>query len=96
MDGKNEKSAGQECVFRLYIARGAPESERALHNLNLIINIHKLECRTQVVDISEEPELALAERITATPTLIRVSPSPIIIIIGDLSDYTGVMRALGL
>ena len=49
-----------------------------------------------VVDLRHEPERAEAERILATPLLVRVSPPPIRRIVGDLSDAERVVWTLGL
>ena len=41
----------------------------------------------EVVDVRERPDLAEAERVLATPTLIRHKPLPRRKIVGDLSDW---------
>ena len=46
--------------------------------------IHR-ECKLEVVDISEQPELAEQYKIIGTPTLIRVSPMPVRRVVGDLT-----------
>ena len=84
-------------VFRLYLAGGAPNSVRALANLYAICRRHLPEShRIEVVDVLEDPIRALAESILVTPTLVRLSPSPTIQIIGDLSMEEEVLHAMGL
>lgn len=84
-------------VFRLYVAGGAPNSVRALANLYAICRQHFSNShRIEVVDVLETPARALADMILVTPTLVKISPSPSLQIIGNLSDEQEVLRALGL
>ena len=46
--------------------------------------------------VESDPEIAEAERIIATPTLVKESPQPVQRIIGNLSDANKVLLALGL
>jgi hypothetical protein len=50
----------------------------------------------EVVDVLSEPERAEADRIMATPTVLRLSPDPVCRVIGDLSDFALAGAALGL
>jgi len=84
-------------VFRLYIADGAPNSVRALANLYAICHKHFPEShRIEIIDVLTDPLRALAEAVLVTPTVVKVSPSPELQIIGNLSDEQEVLRALGL
>lgn len=84
-------------VFRLYVAGGAPNSVRALANLYAICRKHFPQShRIEVIDVLKEPMRALAEAILVTPTVVKVSPTPELQIIGNLSDEDEVLRALGL
>ena len=49
-----------------------------------------------MVDVADHPEVAEAERIVATPMLVRVAPAPVRRIVGDLSDLDRVRWGLGL
>jgi len=84
-------------VFRLYIAGGAPNSVRAFANLYAICRTHFPEShRIEVIDVLKEPLRALEEAVLVTPTVVKVSPLPELLIIGDLSNEEEVLRALGL
>jgi len=84
-------------VFRLYLAGGAPNSVRAFANLYAICRKHFPEShRIEVIDVLKEPLRALAEAIFVTPTVVKLSPLPEQLIIGDLSEEAEVLRALGL
>ncbi|WP_207918722.1 circadian clock KaiB family protein [Saccharopolyspora karakumensis] len=50
----------------------------------------------EVVDVAERPDLAGELRILATPTVVRIAPLPQRRVIGDLSDHSRIMAALGL
>ncbi len=49
-----------------------------------------------VIDVLENPERAVEDRVIATPTLIKYTPLPVCRIVGDLSDRERVISALGL
>ncbi|MBY0522875.1 MAG: circadian clock KaiB family protein [Gemmataceae bacterium] len=84
-------------VLRLYVAGDSPNSLRAEHNLRAICQerlagLHSLE----IIDVLEEPLRLLKDGITATPTLVKLSPLPVRRVIGDLSNTPAVLLALGL
>jgi circadian clock protein KaiB len=83
--------------FRLFIAGDAANSSLAVANLTALCreylpDRHEIE----VVDVFREPKRALAEGIFMTPTLIKLSPSPVRRIVGTLSQTQPVLQALGL
>jgi circadian clock protein KaiB len=83
--------------FRLYIAGDALNSAKALANLSAICRAqlpdhHEIE----VVDVFREPKRALIDGIFMTPTLIKLAPSPVRMIVGTLSQTQIVLQALGL
>jgi circadian clock protein KaiB len=84
-------------VLRLYVAGQSPRSLRALSNIRRICSDqlpgrHDLE----VIDLYQQPELAQDAQIVALPTLVRQSPRPPRMLIGDLSNTTDVLRELDL
>ena len=84
-------------VMRLYIAQGAPNSVKAIANLEAICKKHLSEgFKLEIIDVLEFPLRALADGILVTPSLNKVSPSPAAQIIGDLSNRSNVLVALGL
>ena len=84
--------------LKLYIVGHALSSQRAIVNLNTILNESGLEgkCNLEIIDISENPQLAEEEKIIATPVLIRKSPPPARKIVGDLGDKEKVLLGLDL
>jgi circadian clock protein KaiB len=86
-----------EFQFRLYIAGDAPNSLRAMANLEALCREY-LSGRydIEVVDVISQPERALTDGILMTPTLFKFAPEPTRKIIGNLSQTTPVLEALGL
>ncbi|MDP9139896.1 MAG: circadian clock KaiB family protein [Pseudomonadota bacterium] len=81
----------------LYIAENAPNSMAAVANLEQICNEHLKDAFTlEIVDVMTDPLRALADGIVVTPSLAKISPLPATKIVGNLSDRTGVLRALGI
>lgn len=84
-------------VLRLYIAGGTLASLRAQANLTAFCEQQEaVVFDVELVDILREPLRALSEGVLLTPTLVRLSPLPIVKIVGDLSDRATVFSALGL
>jgi circadian clock protein KaiB len=81
----------------LYIAEGGANSIQAVANLEAICREHfQGNFGLEVIDILEYPQRALADGIVVTPSLTKVSPSPASTIVGNLSDKSSVLRALGI
>ena len=51
-------------------------------------------CTLEVIDIYQQPALARANQIVATPTLIKEFPRPMRRFIGNLSNTTGLFAEL--
>lgn len=84
-------------VMRLYVAGRAPNSVKAIANLEAICRQHfKDSYRLEIVDVCEFPRRALDDGILVTPSLTKISPSPGANIIGNLSDTGSVLAAFGL
>jgi len=98
---KSDKSATSAVtptlVMRLYVVNSAPNSLLAIANLAAICKeFLKDNFKLEIVDVLEQPLRALADGILVTPSLAKLSPSPAANIVGNLSDKSGVMRALGI
>ena len=74
-------------VLRLYITGTTPQSARAIVNIRKLCE-ENLQGRydLEVVDIAEQPTLAVGEQIIAAPTLIKKLPLPLRRFIGDMSQ----------
>jgi circadian clock protein KaiB len=81
--------------FLLYVAGDTQNSASAIANLTALCRTHLPERHgIQVIDVFREPKRALADGILMTPTLIRLSPSPIKRIVGTLSETQSLLTAL--
>jgi circadian clock protein KaiB len=84
-------------VMRLYISNNAPNSLRAISNLGAICKEYlEDKFKLEIIDVLEYPLRALADGILVTPSLAKVSPSPAAKIVGNLSDKSNVLHALGI
>ena len=84
-------------VLRLYVAGGAPNSLKAIANLEAICREHlKHGHKLEVVDVLKHPQRAMAEGVIVTPSLAKLSPLPAANLVGNLSDKEKVLLALGL
>lgn len=71
----------------LYIAGDNRKSSDAIANLKKYCEQHLQGAYTiEVIDLLEHPHLAEGEQIIATPTLIKKLPSPVRVMVGDLSQ----------
>jgi circadian clock protein KaiB len=92
------ESPAEQCyVLVLYVVGATGASRRAIAAIreicdSMLSSRHTLE----VIDLSQQPELAVREQIVATPTLIRRLPPPIRRLVGDLSDRERVLVGLDL
>ncbi|MBN1935854.1 MAG: circadian clock KaiB family protein [Anaerolineae bacterium] len=84
-------------VLKLYVVGQTIRSRQAVASMRRICR-EKLgeQCECIIIDVLEQPELAEADKIIATPTLIKVSPPPVRRLLGDLSNLDRVIEALGL
>ena len=84
-------------TLRLYISGKTQQSERAIADLYRICEEEfKGEYELAIIDVLENPEMADAAKIRATPTLIKDLPPPLRRIIGDLSNKEQVLIGLEL
>jgi len=81
--------------FRLYVAGDAPNSTQAIANLKLFCEKHlKNRYEIEEVDVLREPERSLADGVLLTPLLVRIAPTPVRKIVGNLSDQNPLLLLL--
>lgn len=82
-------------VLRLYVVGDSPKSLQARANLERICKerLHN-HYEIHVIDVLDDPLQMLADGITLTPALVKVSPPPIVKLFGDLGDQDKVVSVL--
>ncbi len=84
-------------ALTLYITGDTQNSAIAKHNMQQLCNNElKDRCELTVVNILENPQLAEANNVVATPMLIKERPAPVRAVIGDLSDGEKIIDLLHL
>ena len=91
-------SRGKTTVkLRLYVAGQSPKSIAALVNLKRACDQHIAgKYAIEVIDLTQNPELAHGDQILALPTVVRGLPKPIRKMIGDLSNAEKLLVGLEL
>jgi circadian clock protein KaiB len=84
-------------VLRLYVAGATLGSTRAVEALRATCDEHlRGRYEIEVVDVYQQPLLAMKDQVLAVPTLVKRSPAPVQRFVGDLSDKQRVLLALDL
>jgi len=84
-------------VLRLFVAGATARSHQAVLRVRqLCVAELKSLCKLEVIDIYQQPKLARANQIVATPTLIVEFPPPLRRFIGNLTNITGLFVELDL
>lgn len=83
--------------LRLYVAGTTPRSTEALANLEAICREYfPGRYHIEVIDVLMEPGIAISGGILVTPTLVKVEPPPVRLVVGNLTSRDTVLYALGL
>lgn len=84
-----------EWELRLYVAGETLQSKVTLENLDSACEARlKGRYHLEVIDIKKNPQKAIDEQIFAIPTLVRVSPLPYKILIGNLLSIEKAIASL--
>jgi circadian clock protein KaiB len=82
-------------VFRFYVNGQKDHPAKVLETVHTLLEQEvKGSYTLRVVDVRQNPALAEQDQISATPTLIRVWPSPKRRLVGSLDQTTSLMRLL--
>ena len=89
--------AASRYLLRLYVTGTTPASTRAIEKVKSVCEEHlRGRYELEVIDIYQMPALAKDHQIIATPTLIKILPSPLRRFIGDLSKVEKILFGLDL
>jgi circadian clock protein KaiB len=96
-NGKSSMQNVAEYVLCLFVTGATPNSMRAITNIKEICEVHlKGNYSLEIIDVYQQADIAKREQLVALPMLLRKQPLPEKRLIGDLSDTTKVLNALGL
>ena len=86
-----------EYRFLLFVAGDTPNSVQALVNIREFCRTALRGCcEVEVVDVFRESGRALKDGIFMTPTLVKLSPHPVVKIVGTLASSEKLLDAFGL
>jgi circadian clock protein KaiB len=90
----NQEAKGY--VLRLFVSGHSIATERTLQTLHRLLEESLSHPYTlKVIDVSQHPEQAELDQVSATPTLVKVWPRPVRRIVGDLDNVDQLLRILG-
>jgi circadian clock protein KaiB len=74
-------------VLTLYVSGASPHSADAIDSIRRLCATElDGQVELQVVDVREQPALAVADHVLAVPTLVKRLPEPLRRLVGDLGD----------
>ena len=92
-----KNKAKPKYILRLFVSGILQNSVRAITNLKMICEQHlKGDYELEIIDIYQQPALAITEQIIVIPVMIVKFPLPERRIIGDLSNTAAVLEILNL
>ena len=84
-------------VLRLFVAGATVHSRQAILRVRQLCETElKGGCEVEIIDIYQQPELARANQIVATPTLVMQLPRPVRRFIGNLATINELFFELDL
>jgi circadian clock protein KaiB len=83
--------------LRLFVAGDSPDSAMAISSLkSLFPNKDSSHVEIEIVDVRREPARAARDGIMVTSTLLKLSPSPLCRILGNLKNRDALLHLLGI
>lgn len=84
-------------TLRLFVTGHTVRSVRAVQNITKLCEKHiPGRYELDIIDVYQQPELALEQQLVAAPTLVKLLPLPVRRMVGDMSDSERVLAGLGL
>ena len=87
----------QNYVLRLFITGHTQKSMRAVRNITQLCEQHLAGAYDlEVIDVYQQPALAVEHQLVAAPALLKLLPLPSRKMVGDMSDTGRVLAGLGI
>jgi circadian clock protein KaiB len=81
--------------FTLYVVGTTPRTSRAIVNLRELFETHLANrYLMNIIDIAQNPQVAVRQQVVAVPMLVREEPLPARRFVGDMSDTNRLLRGL--
>jgi circadian clock protein KaiB len=91
-----KKKSSKSYMLQLYVSGMSAKSMAAISNIRHFCEQYiKDDFELEIIDIYKSPELAAAQQIVFSPSLIKLLPLPKKVLIGNLSDTAKVIQGLG-
>ena len=88
-------SEAEGYILHLYISSNNHSAEQTLNSIHQLLEEGMTSPYTlKIIDITKNPEQAVAHQILTTPTLIRISPKPTRRIVGQLHDIERILNII--
>ena len=82
--------------LKLYIAGWTPSSLAALRSVKTLEQEYLPSgSKVEIIDLLEHPEVAATDHVLAIPTVVKIRPSPVRRLVGNLSDLSKALKILG-
>ncbi|MET0864592.1 MAG: circadian clock KaiB family protein [Nakamurella sp.] len=88
-------TANLEWSLTLYVSGASPRSAEAIDTIKMICDVDLAgRVDLQIIDVGEQPGLAVSDGILAVPTLVKRLPAPTRRLVGDLTDVARVRAGI--
>lgn len=88
---------GEPYELKLFVTGSTPKSLDAIARIRKVCETHlKGRYTLDVIDVHQQPDLAVAEQIIALPTLLRKLPPPLRKILGSFTEEDHLLAILGI
>lgn len=83
--------------LRLYVTGMTPRSTRAIESVRAVCEEHLAgKYDLEIIDVYQTPARIMQDQVVAIPTLIKATPVPIRLLVGDMSNRQRLLQGLGL
>lgn len=81
--------------LHLYVTGGSPGVSQTVDTVRrLLAERWPAQHELHIVDLGDDPSVAVRDGVLATPTLVRTAPAPVCRVVGDLTDTEAVWSAI--
>jgi circadian clock protein KaiB len=90
-------ASNERYELKLYVTGASPRSGQAIANVRALCEEYLAgRFDLEVIDIYQQPAVAVSAQIVAAPTLIKQAPAPVRRMIGDLSNRDKILVGLNI